>query len=141
MVRLSNLFGVGMATNNVISDIIDQIPGIGPLRVCDDTPVRDFLSVSEAVSALSQVLEGSFIGIINVGSGIGTSINSLAKLLLTSVGQQDREIIATEPSKRRSINVLDISETLKNIEWSPSSSLKDQIEQFVAIGQLTNGKT
>jgi len=133
VIRLSNLFGVGMSTNNVMSDIINQIPGTGPLRVRDDTPIRDFLSVSDAISALSQIVEKNYNGILNVGSGVGISINNLAKLLLSSAGQENREIIATNPSKRDSAIVLDISETLKNIGWTPSSTLKNQLEQFMTI--------
>lgn len=133
VVRLSNLFGVGMSTNNVLSDIIGQIPGEGPLRVRDDTPIRDFLSVSDAASAMSRLVEENYNGVLNVGSGVGISINNLAKLLLSSAGQENREIIATNPSKRNSVIVLDISETVKNIGWTPSSTLKNQLEQLMTI--------
>lgn len=131
VVRLANLFGVGMSTNNVMSDIIAQIPGEGPLRVRDDTPIRDFLSVSDVVSALNQIVKRDIAGIVNVGSGIATSINTLAKLLLATAGQEDREIVATKPSNRRSKIVLDISETVKAIDWVPSPSLQEQLKKYL----------
>ena len=130
VVRLSNLFGNGMAVNNVMSDIIRQIPGIGALRVRDDKPIRDFLPVSDAASAFSLIVESNCCGIVNVGSGIGISVKALAELSLASVGQEAREIVATEPSSRRSINVLDISETTKILGWSPTSSLNDYLGQL-----------
>jgi UDP-glucose 4-epimerase len=141
VVRLANLFGVGMSTNNVLSDIIGQIPGEGSLRVRDDTPIRDFLSASDAVSALSQIVKRDIAGVVNVGSGIATSINTLAKLILVNASQGNREIIATNPSGRGSKIVLDISETVKAIDWVPSPSLKDQLKKYLEARRLINGKT
>jgi UDP-glucose 4-epimerase len=141
VVRLANLFGVGMSTNNVLSDIIAQIPGEGPLRVRDDTPIRDFLSVSNTVSALSQIVKRDIAGVVNVGSGIATSINTLAKLMLVNASQKNREIIATKPSSRSSKIVLDISETVKAIDWVPSPSLKDQLKKYLEARRLINDKT
>lgn len=131
VLRLSNLIGIGMAANNVMSEILRQVPGIGPVRVRDDRPVRDFLPMPEAASAFSLAIESDFIGIANVGSGIGTSVKALAELALAAVGQGGREIRATKPSSRRSINVLDISATRRILGWSPASSLKDQMDQLL----------
>lgn len=131
VVRFSNLFGDGMSANNVMSDILRQVPGIGPLHVRDDKPVRDYLHVSDAASAFISLVENNYHGIVNVGSGIGTSVRALAELALASVAQENREIVATEPSSRRSINILDISETKKILDWSPASSLKNQLAQLI----------
>ena len=131
VVRLANLFGVGMSTNNVLSDIIAQIPGKEPLRVRDDAPIRDFLSVSDTVSALSQLVKRDITGIVNVGSGIATSINTLAKLILAAARQGNRKVIATNPSGRHSIIVLNISETVKSIDWVPSPFLQEQLKKYL----------
>lgn len=131
VVRLSNLFGQGMSPNNVMSDIACQIPGEGPVKVRDDKPVRDFLSVFDAALAFGLIMKSHYNGIVNVGSGIATSIRALAELLLALEDQAGREIIATKPAFKQSINVLDISETKEIFGWSPSSSLKDQLSQFL----------
>lgn len=131
VVRLSNLFGDGMSASNVMSDIIRQLPGIGALRIRDDKPVRDYLSVSDAATAFGRLVASNYRGIVNVGTGIGTSVRALAELSLSIVGQESREIIATEPSPRPSINVLDIAETTKRIGWSPTSMLRAQLTQLI----------
>jgi len=131
VVRLSNLFGDGMSANNVMSDILRQIPGAGPLRVHDDKPVRDYLPVSDAISAFSLLLENNYCGLVNIGSGIGTSVRALAEIFLSLVGQGYREVIATEPSSRPSINILDISETMRILDWTPTSPLKDQLARLI----------
>ncbi len=108
------------------------------MRVKDDTPIRDFLSVSAAVSALSQILKRYITGVFNVGSGIGTSINALVKLLLAIANQINREIVATKASSRRSKSVLDISETVKAIDWVPSPSLQGQLKKYLQARELKN---
>jgi UDP-glucose 4-epimerase len=99
-----------MTTGTVMSDIIHQVPGSGPLRFRNDKQVRDFLPASESTSAFDRIIESNYSGILNVGSGIGISINSLARLFLETAGQEYRDIIVTQPLSRISINVLDISE-------------------------------
>ena len=131
-VRFSNLFGVGMAGTNVLSDILRQIPGIGPIRVRDDRPIRDFLAVSDAASALGLLVERAYSGVLNVGSGIGTSIRGLSAVLLTAANQPARDVISTRPSVKRSVNVLDISATVCLLRWSPAASLEEHLRHLVA---------
>jgi UDP-glucose 4-epimerase len=130
-VRIANLFGEGMSANNVMSDIIRQVPGEGPLRVRDDKPVRDYLHVSDAATAIGMLIDGSYCGLMNIGSGIGTSVRSLAEFALAVAGQSTREIIATAPVSKRSTNVLDISETRKILDWAPAASLQEQLTRLI----------
>ena len=132
VVRLSNLFGIGMAANNVLTDIIKQIPGEGPIKVLDDKPVCDFLHVSAAVSAFGLLVDSSYCGRLNVGSGIGTSIRELAKILLVASNQKERKVIATKPSSVKSINILDISETSKVLGWHSGASLNERLGQLLS---------
>ena len=129
--RLSNLFGEGMAPNNVLSEIIRQIPGREALRVRDDTPVRDFLPVSDAATALARLAETRHAGVVNVGSGVGLSIRGLAEVLLSAAGEGHRKIVATHSSSRRSINVLDVSETRRILGWSPTTLLFDELARLI----------
>jgi len=134
VVRLSNLFGLGMATNNVISDIMRQVPGEGVLSVRDDAPVRDFLSVTDAATAFGLIVAKGIHGIVNVGSGVGTSVRTLVEVALRGVGQEHRQIVATAPSMRCSINILDISGTRKLLGWSPADPVR-QLSDFLAAKQ------
>lgn len=129
--RLSNLFGAGMAKNNVLSDIIRQIPGTEPVYVRDDRSIRDFLHVSDAAYAFRKIYEKNFSGIINIGSGKGTSVHKLVELLLSAAGENRREIIATKPVARISINVLDISDAKGLLDWAPRATFYEQLGKFL----------
>lgn len=142
VVRLSNLIGEGMSTHNVVSDILSQIRNSGPLLVRDDQPVRDYLAAVDAANAFVQIIQRNLCVIVNVGSGIGTSVRQLAELALNAAGQSDREIRAISPSTQRSNNnnVLDISKTVDTLGWSPSLTLNDQLVQLRNYkSKFTNG--
>lgn len=132
--RLSNLFGRGMSDRNVVSDIARQIGALGPLRVRDDTPIRDFLCVRDAANAIALVAAAQCPGVLNIGSGVGTSIRNLAEIALASTGQQGRKIVASQPSSRRSVNILDVAETQRRIGWAPTPTAADQLGTFFRIG-------
>ena len=130
--RFSNLFGGGMSAGNVLSDITRQIPGRGPLYVRDDTPIRDFLPVSDAAAAIVELVQGEHSGIMNIGSGVGLSIREVASILLSAANEANRVVVASHSSAQRSVNVLDISETCKRLNWSPTSELRGELARLVA---------
>ena len=51
VVRPANIYGPGMSKNNVMSAILQQIPGIGKLEVRIQ-PVRDFIWVEDAAEGI-----------------------------------------------------------------------------------------
>ena len=134
VLRLSNLFGVGMSPCNVVSDIAKQLGGTDPLVVRDDSPVRDFLSVNEAANAIGLLAQTPQPGIFNIGSGLGVSIRELALLALCAVKQQNREIVAANPAVRRSVNILDISDTKRCLGWGATYAPLDSLENYFRNG-------
>ena len=138
VIRLSNLFGLGMSPSNVISDIDRQLPNTGTLKIRDDTPVRDFLSVSAAADAIVLLSQMVCPGILNLGSGVGLSIRTLALLALSSVGKESRQIVVTHPTARRSVNILDIEETQRRLRWSPGISPLITLRNFFSRTNLDN---
>lgn len=130
VVRLANLFGPGMSNGNVMSDILRQIPGEGPLFVRDDTPVRDFLAVDDAARFFTLLAGARAHGVLNVGSGVGTRIRALAETALALYGEIGREIIATRPALRPSVNVLNVEQAAKVLGWAPSRSLAEHMSAY-----------
>jgi len=71
-----------MAPNNVLSDIISQIPGKAHLFVNNDTPIQDFIWIEDVVRAIELFILTRCSGIYNIGSGKGISIRDLSELSL-----------------------------------------------------------
>ena len=128
--RLANVYGPGMARDNVVSDVLEQIPGDGPLTVRDPLPVRDFLWIEDAARGLADMAVGTGLGIFNLGSGTGVSVGDLARLALDLAGQSDRPVVASQPSQKPSSLSLDISSTASTFGWAPQVPLSGGLAQL-----------
>ena len=134
--RIANLFGTGMATSNVLSDIISQLPKQGPLKIRDGYPVRDFLLVDEIAGALSSLLKAPD-GIFNVGSGHGMSVKQLSQKVLQFAGQAAREIVSQQTTPHYSRLVLNTQKIKQTTGWEMSQDIDSQLKQFICQEQST----
>jgi nucleoside-diphosphate-sugar epimerase len=130
--RLANLYGPGMAANNVLSDILAQRQASGPIKIRDGRPVRDYLWAADAVAAFERVATARASGIWNVGTGHGISALALAQMLAARFGQPNREIVETAPQGVVSHLVLDCAALAAKLSWTARASLDDGLSQLVA---------
>ncbi len=132
--RFSNLYGPRMAGHNVVSDILRQIPGAGPLIVRDVSPVRDFLWIDDAALAVCDAVSAKLTGVFNVGSGVGVSIGDLARLCLSLTGHTGREVFATAPSSRSSCLIVAVNGTTRACGWEPMTPLNVGLARMLSAG-------
>ena len=137
VVRYSNVYGPWQDPGNpycgVIAKFIEKVKaGLPPEIHGDGQQTRDFTYVEDAVeatltAALSPKAEGE---IINIGTGIETSINSLANIVSGLYGQTcepvhiDRRDI--DNIRRRVVNIEKIRRLLR---WTPSTTLRDGLSK------------
>jgi len=122
--RFANIYGPGMGSATVISDILCQIPGTGALTVRDVSPVRDFLWIEDAARCLAaacRIMPGE---ILNVGSGYSIAVGEVARVALDLAGEGSRAVIGRNRSSRRSCLKLDISKTRALLKWSPDVDIR-----------------
>lgn len=129
VVRLFNAYGPRQEGNpyaGVVQKFIERVSmGKPPIIFGDGLQTRDFIYVKDVVDGLIHVMEsvdGSMV--VNLGTGVETSILDLARLILELYGRKDLKPIFTDPRPgdvRRS--VADISR-LKSLGWSPRYSLR-----------------
>lgn len=131
--RLSNLYGPGMPGGTVLSTILEQIGGDGPLTVLDDQPVRDFLWIDDATAALSLMVEQTASGVFNVGSGSSTSVRRLAQTALELAGKAHRAVIASRPGSASSTITLDIAATTAAFGWLPRTDLRQGLARLLPL--------
>lgn len=131
VLRLANLYGPGMAVDNVLSDILKQVPGKGPLRVRDLAPVRDFLWIDDAAEAFALAATVRAQGVLNVGSGDSVAVADLARLILGLAGEAERPLAETAPVGRDSALRLDIAETARILGWRPRTPLATGLEKLL----------
>jgi nucleoside-diphosphate-sugar epimerase len=131
VVRLANVYGGGMSRANVLSDILAQVGTDGPLRVRDLGPVRDYLHVEDAARGFADIAEQPVTGLVNLGTGRGTSVAELARIACTAAGSPARALLATAPRDRRSVLVLDPGRARRELGWEPTESLEQGITRLV----------
>jgi nucleoside-diphosphate-sugar epimerase len=117
--RLANLYGPGMAANNVISDILRQIPGTGPLTVRDGAPVRDYLWVDDAARGIADLAS--------------TRAGEVARIALDLAGQSERQVVASAPTVTPSHLILDVSATVAMLGWRSKVSLEEGLKALLAM--------
>ncbi len=138
--RLSNLYGPGGGENTVLGRVLAQVRRGEPLRVWDESPVRDFLHVADAAEGLlrlglaaNALVPGSLASgplaeggclTANLSTGAGTRIGALldlaAELFHTSRLPQERE---PDPAARVSSLVLDNARLTALTGWRPGIGL------------------
>ena len=142
VVRLANVYGPLMSTNNVMSQILKQIPQQGDLEVGDVTPIRDFVWVRDVAEGISMLALMDFVEtgkskMYNLGSGIGTSIGDLVFLTLELAGQPERRVMSKNRTRVMSSIILDCSETTNACGWTPRVSLRQGIASLLATSLKT----
>jgi UDP-glucose 4-epimerase len=132
VLRLANVYGPGMAPSIVLSEILAQIGGEGPVVVRDDQPVRDFIHIDDVTAGILAAVGKAPGGILNLGSGQGVSIGDLARLVLDVAGQASRPVATRRVSTRPSHIILDVSDTMARLGWCPQIPLAEGLLLILA---------
>lgn len=140
VVRYSNVFGIGQRPDNPYCGVIAKFFAAAyegrPLQVHGDgQQTRDFTYIDDAVDAtlLAAIQPRAEGEVFNVGTGIETSINELARL----IGQAVERSITIEHIDRRDIDnirrrVVSIEKARRMLRWSPQVTLLDGLARTAA---------
>lgn len=129
--RISNVYGNGMSSKNVFSDILAQLDKDGPLIVRNAAPIRDYVHVKDVARALVKMTTMDKYGIFNVGTGIGTSVHDLANIILKSRNMSNKVIHSLSgPSLDADCLVLNVSKIEKEFGWRPEIELNSGVEDI-----------
>ena len=121
-----------------MSHILNQIKKGGDLEIQNSAPVRDFINVRDVVEGIFAIAMSDFTNnptnnVYNIGTGVGTSIGDLAKLMLEKSGQDERKIVSEGINNMKSTIILDYSKMFKDFGWKPQIPLADGITELFKI--------
>ena len=137
--RFSNVYGEGQSLDyaGVITKFVDNIRNEKPLVIFGDgEQSRDFVSVDDIVFGIKKAvenIEGKKGNYYNIASGKNTSINDLAKMLLT-ISSKGLEIIHEYPRKgevKHSYASIELAK--KELEYFPKVLLKDGLKHLMHL--------
>jgi len=141
--RVTNPYGPGQPASRVAYGVVNRLIHLALANQAlpiygDGTQQRDYVFVEDTAAALIQLGESDAADgrAFNVGSGTGTALADMARMIIAAVGGGRIEHVAW-PQLAEQIEtgdfVADVSRIRREIGWAPRTSLDDGIEQTVAF--------
>jgi len=97
----------------------------------DGCNTRDYVYVGDVVRANLLALERECIGPVNVGTGIETDVNTLARMLLEISGSRSRIEHGPARAGEQRRSVIECSLAAARLAWKPEVSLADGLARTV----------
>ena len=133
--RYFNIFGKGQTISyaGVITKFLYNIKNKEPLKIFGNgEQIRDFVHVEDVALANILAMESHInSGIYNVGTGIPTSINQLAKIMI-EISQQNLKINNVNALEGDVENSLaDMSLTNEKLNWNAKVELQEGLRKLI----------
>lgn len=141
IVRPSNVYGpfdnFNPSTAHVIPSLIykaHKLKNNGTLEIAGDgSAIRDFIYVEDCIDGILKVLMSNKINFpFNIGSGSGTSIKSLANVILKEFKHKNLKIKWNKSLPTGDdVRILDINRAKKNLKFNCRYNIKNGIENTI----------
>jgi UDP-glucose 4-epimerase len=110
-----------------------MLAGESPTIFGDGNQTRDYVFVDDVVHAFALAMERGSGKLINVGTGLETSVNGLYRMLAEVTGFTGQPLSGPEPPGELRRNALDIALARSALEWHPWTHLEDGLRETVAF--------
>ena len=132
--RYFNVYGIGQTNDyaGVITKFINQINlNQSPIIFGDGSQTRDFISVEDIAKAnLSSMESNTDFSFLNIGTGISTSIKTLAEVMIELSGKTLKINYDDLPLGDVKESLADTSLAKKLINWNYNTFLKNGLKKF-----------
>jgi len=127
--RLFNAYGPGQSDAFFLGVKLAQAKAGGPVTLRNGEVTKDWVHVSDVVRAILRALESDFVGAVNIGTGIETSLEVLARQISERFGVA----LVSEPSDGIGPSRMraEISRAKRVLGWEPVIEVKDGIDALI----------
>ncbi len=136
--RIFNAYGPGQAVPPthapVIPQFVRQILGGGSLVIYGEgQQIRDYVYVDDVVRALAAAATAPNVAsqIINIGTGVGTSINDLVRAIERVTGRQATTVVNPSVSGGVSSLVADTVRARRLLDYQPRVALAEGLARLI----------
>jgi UDP-glucose 4-epimerase len=109
-----------------------MLAGEIPTIYGDGNQTRDYVFIDDVVHAFVQAVQLGSGRLVNIGTGLESSVNHLYKLLADLIGFEDEPAQGPLPPGELRRIALDISLAPKALAWKPWTHLEDGLAETVA---------
>ncbi|PWS37706.1 NAD(P)-dependent oxidoreductase [Falsiroseomonas bella] len=135
--RLFHLFGPGEHPDRLVPSIVTALRQGREARCASGRPVRDFCSTSYIGRALAALAASEVTGPVNIASGEGRSIASVARLLAEAAGRPDLLRLGALPDRPNEVPcmVADITRLRREVGFADPPNVEQDLKGMVgAVG-------
>jgi UDP-glucose 4-epimerase len=100
--------------------------------------IRDYVHVTDVVEAFVRALDQG-AGLINIGSGVGTSVRQLYDLIAARAGVDVPPLFGAPRPGEVSRIVLDPTRAHQQLGWSPRTALEDGVDHLLRVARSVRG--
>lgn len=127
-VRISNVYGpTRLYRPDIVPSLAWKLIEDGAANVWTKKPIRDFIYVKDAVSAVQSLLKSDYSGAVNLGSGEGNSVGKICKIFQDITGTEIGDLNKKVPGHQHFVQ--DISLIKKLTGWKPQYSLEEGLSE------------
>jgi UDP-N-acetylglucosamine/UDP-N-acetyl-alpha-D-glucosaminouronate 4-epimerase len=139
ILRFFNVYGPRMGAGpyaGVMAKFAQAVKTKGPFVIFGDgNQTRDFVYVDDIVDAILLTMNKPNLHgeVFNIGTGVGTSVNELAKFFVQASGGEERKIVYGIPRKgdvRQSI--ADITKARRELGYKPRIPLEQGVTNYLS---------
>jgi UDP-glucose 4-epimerase len=110
-----------------------MLEGETPTIFGDGNQTRDFVFVDDVVHGFALAMERASSKLVNVGTGLETSVNGVFRMLAQITGFAGQPLYGPLPQGELRRNALDIDLAREALGWHPWTHLEDGLRETVAF--------
>ncbi len=137
IVRPFSIFGPGQSLNSLLGTIIKQLASDSVIELADLSPIRDYCFVGDLALAISKACYVPIerLTILNIGSGVGTSVESFANLAARAAGKELEVRQAKSSDRPEKANIYELVANVEQagsvLGWQPQVSLQEGLRRTI----------
>lgn len=122
-------YGPGEPSGKLVSSVIRSIAAGQPVELKTPHSLKDYIFVDDLAAAMMIVVESGFSGVINLGTGIATSVADIAQSAARIAGNEVLVRHARTLTPDSFPYVVAKPDRLLQLGWQPATPLADGIQQ------------
>ena len=130
-IRLFNGYGQGQQPGWFVPDMISKAKA-GTIELRGHQITKDYVYIDDLVRAYTLALQSEFVGPINAGTGVETSLEVIANQVAKAFGVKVDIQAASSPPTRM---CADWSRAQRVLGWSPTISLEEGLDRTIKAWQ------
>jgi UDP-glucose 4-epimerase len=137
ILRLFNVYGVGQPRGYLVSDLIHSLTVREPMRLRNPRAILDFIHVDDVCEAIRMAIPlaaGGGTQIFNIGTGKGTAVTDVARMLFRLAGTRQEVIEEGLPGEEIRV-VADPSAAGHRLKWRARLDLATGLAETLPGGE------